>query len=247
MGCLSLVRRLLPVIRAELASGTDRGFYKTAVCSKPKRRLRSWLQLDLMANGMHVLSSLSVLLIVLQAATPTDLHIRVPQASSAVMIDGVFSQGEWQNAISVDVPGTAKLYFQRSVDFVYIAVQYTNSPSGIVDLYLSPREGEVYDLHASAKLGERQLRGTTFSDWSWWNNRDWTANISHVDSFEKRTFLPAPIREYQIRYSRFASSAWRLRFELTAMGANNETQSKTIFPHGTADKSTTGWLRLSLE
>ena len=68
------------------------------------------------------------------------------------MIDGVFSQGEWQNAICVDVPGTAKLYFQRSVDFVYIAVQYTNSPSGIVDLYLSPREGEVYDLHASANL-----------------------------------------------------------------------------------------------
>ena len=141
-----------------------------------------------MANGMHVLSSLSVLLIVLQAATPTDLHIRVPQTSSAVMIDGVFSQGEWQNAISVDVPGTAKLYFQRSGDFVYIAVQYTTSASGIVDLYLSPREGEVYDLHASAKLGERQLRGNTFSDWNWWNNRDWIANISHVDSFEKRTF-----------------------------------------------------------
>jgi hypothetical protein len=200
-----------------------------------------------MTNGIHVLSALSVLLFLFQAATPTDLHIRVPQTSSAVMIDGVFSQGEWQNAILVDIPGTAKLYFQRSGDFVYIAVEYTNSPSGIVDLYLSPREGEVYDLHASAKLGERQLRGNTFSDWNWWNNRDWTANISHVDSFEKRTFLPAPIREYQIRYSRFASSAWRLRFELTTMGANNQTQSNAIFPLGTADKSTTGWLRLSLE
>jgi hypothetical protein len=163
------------------------------------------------------------------------------------MIDGVFSQGEWQHAVSVDVPGTAKLYFQRSADFVYIAVQYTNSPSGIVDLYVSPREGEVFDLHASAKLGQRQLRGNTFTDWNWWNNRDWTANISHVDSFEKRTFLPAPIREYQIRYSRFGSRVWRARFELTAMGVNNETQARAVFPRGTAGNSTAGWLQLNLE
>lgn len=194
-----------------------------------------------------MLPTLFLLLWVSQAAGANDLHIRVPQTSSAVMIDGVFSEGEWQHALSVDVPGTARLYFQRSGDFVYIAVQYTNSPSGIVDLYLSPREGEVFDLHASAKLGERQLRGNAFPDWSWWNNQDWTANISHVDSFEKRTFLPAPIREYQIRHSRFGSNVWRVRFELTAMGAHNETQAHAIFPHGTTDTSTAGWLQLTLE
>jgi len=159
----------------------------------------------------------------------------------------VFSEGEWQRAVSVDVPGTAKLYFQRSADFVFISVQYTSRPSGIVDLHVSPREGEVFDLHASAKLGERQLRDNTFPEWNWWNNRDWTANTSRVDSFEKRTFLPAPIREYQIRYSRFSSSTWRVRFELTAMGTNNETLEHTIFPQGTSDNSTAGWLQLRLE
>ena len=73
------------------------------------------------------------------------------------------------------------------------------------------------------------------------------ANVSRVDSFEKRTFLPASIREYQIRYSRFGSSAWRLRFELTAMKPNNEVGPITIFPSGTTDKSTAGWLRLTLD
>lgn len=194
-----------------------------------------------------MLPTVFLLLWVSQAGGPKDLHIRVPQTSSAVMIDGVFSEGEWQHAVSVNVPGTARLYFQRSADFVYIAVQYTNSPSGIVDLYLSPREGEVFDLHASAKLGEQQLRGKTFPDWSWWNNQDWTANTSHVDSFEKRTFLPAPIREYQIRHSRFGSNVWRARFELTAMGTNNETQAHAVFPHGTTDTLTGGWLELNLE
>jgi len=193
-----------------------------------------------------MLPILSLLLIVLQAAADAP-HIRVPQTSSAVMIDGVLSEGEWQHAVCVDVPDTARLYFQRSADFVYIAVQYTKSPSGIVDLYVSPRDGEIFDLHASAKLGERQLLSNAFPDWSWWNNRDWTANISRVDSFEKRTFFPAPIREYQIRYSRFGSSAWRVRFDLTAMGVNNDTQARTIFPPDTSDNPTAGWLQLNLE
>ncbi len=196
---------------------------------------------------MHILSALFLSVLMLQNIPAAELHVRIPQTSCNVMIDGVLSEGEWQKALRIDVPGTAELYFQRSAKFIYIAVKYTNSPSGIVDLYLSPGEGEIYDLHASAKLGERQLTGSTFSDWSWWNNRDWTANVSHVDSFEKRTFLSAPIREYQIRRSRFPSSAWRVRFELTAMGANNEKQSHSVFPPGTTGKATAGWLSLSLD
>jgi len=196
---------------------------------------------------MRILLSLSVIVLWSQVAPRGDLQIEVPQNSPAVMVDGVFSEGEWRKAARLEVPGIADLYFQRSPDFVYIAVRYTKSASGIVDLYLSPQDGEIYDLHASAKLGERQLRAGTFPDWSWWNNRDWTANVSHVDSFEKRSFLTAPIREYQIRRARFPSGVWRVRFELTAMGANNETQSQLVFPPGTSDKSTTGWLVLSLK
>ena len=196
---------------------------------------------------MRILVSLSLILLWSQVAPQRDLQIEVPQNSPAVMVDGVFSDGEWQKAAQLEVPGTADLYFQHSPDFVYIAVRYTKSASGIVDLYLSPQGGEIYNLHASAKLGERHLRGGAFPDWSWWNNRDWTANVSHADSFEKRSFLPAPIREYQIRRARFPADIWRLRFELTAMGANNETQSHVIFPPGTTDKSTVGWLLLSLK
>src|SRR6266498_39168 len=189
---------------------------------------------------MRILLALSLILLWSQVAPRRGLQIELPQNSPAVIVDGVFSEGEWQKAAQLEVPGTADLYFQGSPDFVYIAVRYTKSASGIVDLYLSPQDGEIYDLHASAKLGERQLRDGAFPDWSWWNNHDWTANVSHVDSFEKRSFLSAPIREYQIRRARFPSRLWHLRFELTAMGTNNETQSQVVFPAGTSDKSTAG-------
>ncbi len=199
-------------------------------------------------GGMRPLRALTLFSSILWAATASpEFHILVPHAASAVMIDGVLSKEEWQDAKRVEVPDVATLYFQQSDEFVYIAVEYTKPPSGIVDLYLSPAEGEIYDLHASAKLGERKLREDRYSDWAWWNNRDWTANVSRVDSFEKRTFLPAPVREYQIRRSRFPFVSWRLRFELTAMTANSQTQAITIFPQSTTDKSTAGWLVLDLK
>jgi len=197
-------------------------------------------------QGMKTLPSLTILF-VLQVAAASNLQIRAPHTSSIVMIDGVLSKGEWQDSTRIEVPGVAHVYIQRSTEFVYIAFEYTHSPSGIVDLYLSPTEGEIYDLHASAKLGERQLNPEGFPDWAWWNNHDWTANVSRVDSFEKRTFLPTRVREYQIRRSRFPSKLWRLRFELTAIGTDNQTESVTIFPPRTADKSSAGWLLLSLE
>jgi len=180
-------------------------------------------------------------------ATGSDFRLQVPHTTSAVMIDGVLSPGEWQNSKAMEVPGVAILYFQQSADFAYIAVQYQNSTSGIVDLYLSPSEGEVYNLHASAKLGERKLGANGYPDWTWWNNHGWTANVSRVDSFEKRTFLPATVREFQIRRARFPSPTWRLRLELTAMNANSEPQATTVSPPGATGKSIVDWLALDLE
>jgi len=203
--------------------------------TRPPRRMRTLLSLALLSS------------ILWAAAASPDFRIQVPHTSSAVMIDRVLSKDEWQDAKRVEVPDVATLYFQESAGSVYIAVEYTKQSSGIVDLYLSPAEGEIYDFHASAKLGERTLHANTYSDWAWWNNRDWTANVSRVDSFEKHTFLPAPVREYQIRRTRFPSVSWRLRFELTAMTANSETQAITIFPQATTDKSTAGWLVLDLK
>jgi hypothetical protein len=163
-----------------------------------------------------------------------------------MMIDGSLSPGEWTDSRQIDLPGVGSLRVQQVGDFVYIAVEYSSAPSGIVDLYLSPKEGEIYDLHASAKLGERQLRGNSFPEWSWWNNRDWIANISRPDSFENRTFLPTPVREFQIRRSRFGSAVWRVRFELAAMGRTNQILSTSIFPAETSDRSSAGWLQLDL-
>jgi hypothetical protein len=75
----------------------------------------------------------------------------------------------------------------------------------------------------------------------------WTATASPAFHIQVPHAASAPVREYQIRRSRFPFVSWRLRFELTAMTANSQTQAITIFPQATTDKSTAGWLVLDLK
>src|SRR5258708_10342703 len=100
---------------------------------------------------------LLLLLFILSDATASDLRILVLHVASAVMIDGVLSKNEWQSAKRVEVPGVATLYFQQSDECVYIAVEYTSSPSGIVDLYVSPAEGQVIRKGPILEEGELEI------------------------------------------------------------------------------------------
>jgi hypothetical protein len=175
-----------------------------------------------------------------------EMSVVVPQSPQVAMIDGKLSSREWEDAARIEVPGVARVYLKQAGGYVFLAVEYTAAPSGIVDLYLFPGDGQIYDLHASAKLGERTLHGQTWPEWTWWTNRDWVANVSRVNSWEERSFLPEPVREYQILRSRFPAERWRIRLELTPM-KGKEAQTATIFPDKSTDKDARNWLVLDLK
>jgi hypothetical protein len=100
-------------------------------------------------------------------------------------------------------------------------------------------------LHASAKLGERRFQNGAWPEWIWWNNQGWVANVSRVDSFEKRTFLPTNAREYQIRKSRFPGREWKVMIEFLTPA---EPEWKTTpYPAGCVNSNTKGWLVLRLD
>jgi hypothetical protein len=87
---------------------------------------------------------------------------------------------------------------KSSGEFVHVGVRFPEGRSGFTGLYVAAQGGGIYDLHASAKLGERQLQSGKWPECSnWWNNRGRVANVSQMESFENRTFLPASVRESQ--------------------------------------------------
>lgn len=171
--------------------------------------------------------------------------VRVP-TGKAVMIDGKITPGEWSDAAEVPMPGNARLYLKSSGEFVYVAVQFPETRSGFTDLYVAAEDGRVHDLHASAKLGERHLQNGKWPPWSkWWNNDGWVANVSQVESFETRTFVPANVREYQIVRSRFRGRQWRLMLE---MSVESQAGEYTVvgFPASASNANPENWLTLEI-
>lgn len=171
--------------------------------------------------------------------------LTVPQGNHAVMIDGKMDPGEWDDAAEFPLGDVARIYVKQSGDYVWMAVELIKGSYFALDFYLQPADGVRYDLHSSAKLGERRQQGRAWpADWTWWNNDGWVANWSRVQSFEQRTFLPQRVREYQISRRRFAGKAWRVMFELLVPG---KPEWHTLsFPTDATDTSPKRWLVLEL-
>lgn len=172
--------------------------------------------------------------------------VRVP-SGKPVMVDGRIEPGEWSDAVEVKMPDGARLYLKCAGEFVYVAVQFPAARSGFTDLYIASEDGNIDDLHASAKLGERRLHDGEWPDWNiWWNNRDWTANVSQVQSFEKRTFMPTTAREYQIKRSRFRGHEWRLMLD-TSLESGGGEYTVVRFPASASDSNAQKWLKIHIQ
>ena len=186
-----------------------------------------------------------LVLILAAWAVPGRHFIAVPRGR-AVMVDGKISSSEWTDAKRIDLPHGAQLYFKQTEGYVYLCTQLAAGDSGFVDLYLSPSDGRIYDLHASAKLGQQVLSEGQSAEWkTWWNNQGWVANVSRVDSFDEKRFLPESVREFQIEPTYFPGPEWRVMIEISV--ANGEEYSTIRFPTNADKLKTDQWLLLDLK
>ncbi len=173
---------------------------------------------------------------------PPQLEIDVPEGKP-VMIDGRIEASEWSDAATRELPNGMRFFAKHSNEYVWLAIALPDGADGATDLYVSPGAGEIYDLHASAKLGERKLRNTEWPEWSWWTNRGWTANVSRVENFSQPSFLPTSAREYQIRRDKFATQTWKVMFEVLTP-AKPEWRT-TAYPAQARNLDTTNWWTLT--
>lgn len=155
--------------------------------------------------------------------------IKVPVAKQVVMIDGKISPTEWQDAATISAGDFARIYIKQTKEHVWLAVEFLRSKTGTLDLYISPGRGRPVNLHASAKLGQRILQnGAWPEEWTWWNNDGWIANVSRVDSWDERTFMPETAREFQIARSWFPNGEFRIMVEMMTPAEPN--WQTTAFP-----------------
>jgi hypothetical protein len=161
------------------------------------------------------------------------------------MLDGKISRKEWSDARSFNAGELARLYVKQNNNDVLIAVEYLKADNFTVDLHLAPADGQVYDLHSSAKLGERVLKDNHWpEEWTWWNNDRWVATFSRVDSWEKRSFVGEKVREFQISRDRFPGKRWKIFLELMAPVDNDWKTFR--YPDAASSTSTRDWISFDL-
>lgn len=177
-----------------------------------------------------------------------------------VLTDGIFSPGEWDDALRVPVDEAVTLLLKQVRDHVFVGVSVDGLSVPVVDLFLQAGDGPITQFHASAQLGERRLSppGEEDPDFLWGRTTDWYANEVRYhaalrDSLEaagdgEREAIRAALYPYegfemQFRRARVPGSRWRLRVEVAG---GPDYRDPHVFPAGTERKDASGWAVLSL-
>lgn len=187
--------------------------------------------------------------------------IRPPEGDGRpVLTDGIFSAGEWDDALRIPIDEAATLHLKQLRDHVFMGVSITGLEVPVVDLFLQAGEGPIIQFHASAQLGERRLSpaGEADPEFVWGRTTDWYANEVRYDpalrdSLEaagdgdraaiQGSLYPYDGFEMQFRRAKLSGSLWRMRIEVAG---GPDYRNPHVFPGGTERKDMSTWAVLSL-
>jgi hypothetical protein len=165
----------------------------------------------------------------------------VPTGSTP-LLDGKCESAEWRGAPVMAQDGPYSLRAKRDRHHLYLCLSYPVSSFGMADIHvITPRQPSPITLHASAKLGERALAET---EWTWWNNRGWTATLTHFDGLAKGQpdYRATPDREWQLSLDRFGKGEWRMMIEVY----REDAPTTIVLPKVASKDDRVSWLRMRL-
>jgi hypothetical protein len=104
---------------------------------------------------MKFLAGLLVLFLLSCGIYGQSQAVKIPKGNN-ILIDGKTYPEEWDDARKIQVSDSVNLYFKADKNYIYIATQKTGDGGCVADLYYAD-DGKMVNLHASAKLGQRNF------------------------------------------------------------------------------------------
>ncbi|MFC2120600.1 hypothetical protein ACFLTI_03295 [Bacteroidota bacterium] len=189
--------------------------------------------------------------------------IKVPNASAVpVLIDGLFSENEWNDAREIQMSDNYTLYLKKKQGHVFLGIKIIPFYSQIIELYISPDKERIYHFHASAQIGEILIKSD--SDWEnqqfrWGNSNGWYANEIRWDQYKRdslqnvkvadnEAFMQSMYKfegfEFQILKSKFKTNKWRIMLEIPGPP---DYENPFTYPTGSEKRNTDTWMELILD
>jgi hypothetical protein len=211
------------------------------------------------AAPLALLASISIVPLVASPSGRQARYVVVPDSDGdPVLVDGLFTEGEWDDAAKIDAGGGVTLLFKQEAGHVFIGVMCPRLQTPVVDLFIQTPGEHPHQLHASAQIGERLVGGGEDVPFVWGRSPDWQANEVRwdqarreqlvaegmdQDEAQRKTIFPYQGFEFQIRHRKLGGTEWRLRVEVPSFP---DYDTPLVFPAETEVGNTDGWLRLKL-
>jgi hypothetical protein len=188
--------------------------------------------------------------------------VTVPEGNGApVITDGIFSPGEWDDALRIALGETVALRLKEYRGVVFIGVR-GQGPLGIgpSELFLAAPGGPIQRLHVSAQLSEIVLPPTgeappsRFGLTTGWYANELRRDMELAGRLEKEgkspfeiisaTSYPSDGIEFAIRRSKIPGQKWLMRLWASAIVGGKP--GMLTYPPAAAERTTDGWLELRL-
>lgn len=193
------------------------------------------------------------------AANALTNKVIIPEGKP-IIVDGMFSKGEWDDALKLLISEDYNLYLKVVSGSLCVGLK-SPKPIGMLltEIYITSNEKEFYNLHSSAALGEgvipfpSDLKSLKFSVN---NNKKWEANCDTFDKVEEekcnaagkpndpekydKVFYKKDGKEFKIDLNKFSGT--RLKFAMGLRSAKGEAH----FPDNFNFKNWDSWIELVL-
>ncbi len=175
-----------------------------------------------------------------------------------ILPDGKIKDEEWSDAKVIAIDSENILYVKHDSFYYYLAVKSDLPKPLYVDLFIKI-QNSIYNIHASAQLGDRVLTDTLWTDTSpitlWGQNQKWVANTvkfdrskmrdlkenGFKDNIYKATHLPYDGIEFQFDKGKWNLKKAKFRIEIRSMIGPEGFKDK-VFPSGSKRKSSEKWI-----
>ncbi|MFC3094535.1 hypothetical protein DRW07_13400 [Alteromonas sediminis] len=171
---------------------------------------------------------------------------------SSPLLDGRCEAQEWQYAIKSNLAANTGVYLMHNDESIFVCATGKAEDYTVLDIYIEdPKTGLLHNLHASAQLSEKVMKGNEWESVGQWELHQWSgfwvpyAGQEGDENRKRPIFLKGKDREIRILKEKFSGNSWNMMFGLGGVKQDGEFGPTILYPEGGVSTDSSTWMTFS--